>query len=805
MIQGNETQLGFNTNGGYDTGAEQFGDRPIPLSEKEMAEHGILDTHRAMTGETAKQWGSAGMRRREEAASQPQSDGSLPGIDEMAAAEKESDALEAYSREKNIPAAVLRESLGCYAKGEALTIPYYDEQGQQRAARLRHGQGHDPRFSWLPKSDIIPYGLWLRLNQGSGAIVLAEGESDAQSLWMMGIPCLGIPGATLFKSEWARQYLKDRPLWLHHEGDAGGDAFLRLTAQRLKEAGHTAPLWLIRARDIDPRCKDISDLYLLRGKEEARDLLRTALKKRLPLETAEAASPGVLSPVIQHSEFSIQHSVQATVSAENNGFASAQQTLCAGESRPFATASPPAASSLPAFPIDSLPQFGQAIVREVSASIQVPQDLAACFMLGAISACCVGKVQVEPWEGYQEPIQVYILGSANPSERKSPAMAALFRPIYEYQRKENERRAPLIRRYLSEREGAEMKVKRAVLKGNKGDIDAAHKELEEIHEIKPFELIVSDATTEALAQCMARNDGKAALVSAEGGMLGTLCGRYASQQMANVDVILHGYSGEPMSQHRIARGQLDIRRAALSLCLAAQPGVVQRFLTHEAMLECGMVSRFLVASPSSGLGSRLVQGPPMNPGVMAAWDGRLFDLLCWESPVTLKMTEKAAEAYNAWGLEVENRLRPEGDLHDLAGGFGGKLRGNTARIAGLLYILEVGLGPTERRIHGRHMRGAIEIARYFTAHMLALCGAEDLSPEADAVLKVLRRCGVATFTQTFLRRKLNGRRGLDTTDAVAKAIEELLVEEFIFIDTSARPALNNRGRPAGLVYRLKES
>ncbi len=67
-------QLGFNfnTNGGYDT--ETFNEGPIPLSEAEMAEHGILDAHRAMTGETAKQWGSAGMRRREEAASQPQSD-----------------------------------------------------------------------------------------------------------------------------------------------------------------------------------------------------------------------------------------------------------------------------------------------------------------------------------------------------------------------------------------------------------------------------------------------------------------------------------------------------------------------------------------------------------------------------------------------------------------------------------------------------------------------------------------------------------------------------------------------------------
>ena len=218
MTQGTVTQLGFKTNGRYDTETEIFNEGPIPLSEAEMAEHGILNAHRAMT---------------------------------EASAEKESDALEAYSREKNIPPAVLRDSLGCYAKGEALAIPYYDELGQQRAVRLRYEQGHDPRFSWLPKSDIIPYGLWLRLNQGSGAIVLVEGESDAQSLWMMGIPCLGIPGATLFKSEWARAYLKDRPLWLHHEGDAGGDAFLRLTVQRLKEAGHTAPLWLLRTRDID--------------------------------------------------------------------------------------------------------------------------------------------------------------------------------------------------------------------------------------------------------------------------------------------------------------------------------------------------------------------------------------------------------------------------------------------------------------------------------------------------------------------------------------------------------------------------
>ena len=35
-----------------------------------------------------------------------------------------------------------------------------------------------------------------------GLFVLCEGESDAQSLWYMGIPALGIPGADMFKAQY---------------------------------------------------------------------------------------------------------------------------------------------------------------------------------------------------------------------------------------------------------------------------------------------------------------------------------------------------------------------------------------------------------------------------------------------------------------------------------------------------------------------------------------------------------------------------------------------------------------------------
>ena len=673
--------------------------------------------------------------------------------------QRQGEALSLYSREKNIPPDFLKNELGARSHGNALALPYYDEEGRQTALRLRHPKGHEPRFSWEPGGRMLPYGLWLPGNRGKGPLVLAEGESDAHSLWQMRIPALGIPGAALFKKEWIR-CLGGRPLYLHREPDAGGEAFVSKTAGILKEAGYPAPVCLLSAHALDPRCKDISDLYLLRGAEEARELLRRQAGQYLPLDTRVDE---------------------------------------AGEAEPLP---PKAPAALPPFPLDALCQFGRGVVETVSASIQAPADLCACFMLGALSACCVGKVQAEPWEGYREPVQLYLLGSANPSERKSPALAALFGPVYRYQREENERRAPLIRRSISEREGAQLRLKRAVESGKKEEIDRAHRALEELKEVKPFELILSDATTEALAQHMARNEGRAALVSAEGGMLATLCGRYSSQQTANVDVILHGYSGEPMSQHRIARGQLNIQSATLSLCLAAQPGVVQRFITNEAMLECGMVSRFLVCSPHSGLGNRLVQGPPMNAALMAAWELRLQDLLGMEQPLTLRLTPEAAQAFEAWGLEIEGRLGPEGDLRDLAGGFGGKLRGNTARVAALLCLLEHGAEFCGGLIHRRHMDGAVLIARYFTAHMLALCGAEDLSPEADAVLKTLRKSGLESFSQNKVREKVRGMRGLERAEDVALALAELEDAGYIQLDLSVSGTQRGAGRPRSPVYRI---
>ena len=89
----------------------------------------------------------------------------------------------------------------------AVAIPYKDVDGLEQGTRIRVGLT-GARFRWATGSKPCLYGLWrLEKMSGKGYIVLVEGESDAQTLWLHGIPALGLPGANSWKEEW-RNILK---------------------------------------------------------------------------------------------------------------------------------------------------------------------------------------------------------------------------------------------------------------------------------------------------------------------------------------------------------------------------------------------------------------------------------------------------------------------------------------------------------------------------------------------------------------------------------------------------------------------
>lgn len=204
--------------------------------------------------------------------------------------------LAEYGREKGFAVDWLRE-LGLTEDARGVRIPYLDEQGQVAALRWRLREDAPARFLWAPGTQPVPYGLWLPLNRDAKGLMLVEGESDAHTLWKMGLPGLGIPGAATFRPAWAAA-LRDRPLWLHVENDRGGQTFVTRTVQLLREVGHRGPIYRFACADLHSDCKDINDLYLKLGGQQAAAAIRQALMLRIPVEQAPPApsAPAVVQP-----------------------------------------------------------------------------------------------------------------------------------------------------------------------------------------------------------------------------------------------------------------------------------------------------------------------------------------------------------------------------------------------------------------------------------------------------------------------------------------------------------------------------
>ena len=99
-------------------------------------------------------------------------------------------------------------------------IPYMNEAGEVVAVRYRHTLSGAQRFTWRKGDKVLLYGLWrLAEIKKAGWVLLVEGESDCWTCWLFGIPALGIPGKSTWRSEWG-EHFKGLKVLLWQEPDA---------------------------------------------------------------------------------------------------------------------------------------------------------------------------------------------------------------------------------------------------------------------------------------------------------------------------------------------------------------------------------------------------------------------------------------------------------------------------------------------------------------------------------------------------------------------------------------------------------
>ena len=198
---------------------------------------------------------------------------------------------------------------------------------------------------------------------------------------------------------------------------------------------------------------------------------------------------------------------------------------------PFEPFTPPDIPKLPAFPVECLPPVLRDMAQAAAVNLQVAVDMTAVAGLAVMALCVQGKFMINPKPGWMEQLNLYAAVVARPSDRKTPALALMSRPVYAFEKEGNERRAPLVEEYRTKREVLAKKIanlkelaaKPTLSKGEPvtlDDITEPQYELADLEReaVKPLRLLADDTTPEALASLMAVNDGKMGIVSDEGGV-----------------------------------------------------------------------------------------------------------------------------------------------------------------------------------------------------------------------------------------------------------------------------------------------
>lgn len=254
-------------------------------------------------------------------------------------------------------------------------------------------------------------------------------------------------------------------------------------------------------------------------------------------------------------------------------------------------------------------------------------------------------------------------------------------------------------------------------------------------------LYANDATPESLAVAFDEQGGVFAVLSDEGGIIDVLAGLY-SNGVANVDVVLKGYDRSPCRIRRKDR-EIDMN-PCLTFGLAVQPVTLRNFAGKRSFQGRGMAERILFAVPQSTLGFREHDKPAPGQPLVDAYDSAIHRILNDTRPRTLSLSNEAEADLRDFRRGIETMLRPGGKLAEFAG-WGSKLPGNLARIAGLIGLIEQ---PGADEIDAHTMTRSLDLGALLIDHALAAfveMGVDQATADASRCWRWI--AGQSTFTR----------------------------------------------------------
>jgi hypothetical protein len=471
---------------------------------------------------------------------------------------------------------------------------------------------------------------------------------------------------------------------------------------------------------------------------------------------------------------------------------------------------------LPPFPVDALPGWVGDQVAAVAEATQTPPDLVGCIALAALSTAAGGRARVQVRPGWVEPVNIYTVVAMPPGSRKSAVFAAMIAPLLVAEQQLVEATRPrLVDAELAARVARARAERTAKAAENALSTEARDELLAEASDaalaaagmtvpVLP-RLIADDVTVEAAASLLAEQNGRLAVLSAEGGIFATLAGRYSSGQ-PNLEVFLKGHAGDLLRVDRKGRPAEHIASPALTLGLAVQPEVLRDIARMPGFRGRGLLARILYSQPPNTVGRRRIGPNPVPQQVEVAYGQRLRDLVhtaaAWPEPLVVPLSADANARVLQLEAELEPHLAREGSLGHIAD-WASKLTGATVRIAGLLHLAHDPKRAGERPVDVPMVDAAARLGRYYLGHAMAVfdeMGADPRISDARTVLDWLTRNQSVAFTRRDLFYAVRGGRFVKVSDVDPPLA---LLEQHGYIRRSeTSPPRPTGGRPPSPRYEV---
>ncbi|GAB1475204.1 hypothetical protein MASR2M70_00360 [Bacillota bacterium] len=454
---------------------------------------------------------------------------------------------------------------------------------------------------------------------------------------------------------------------------------------------------------------------------------------------------------------------------------------------------------LPPFPVEALPEVIRGYILAVSESTQTSVDMAAVQAIGMVALCGQGKYIIKGSADWSEPLNVYLVIILPPAERKSSVMAMMTFPVEEYEKEVNDDLSSKIIESQMKLDALDKEKRALVDKASKGKAteEELHNKAAEIARYKPVKslrLFVDDVTSEKLASVLAENNGRAAIVSAEGGIFDIISGLY--NKNANIDVFLKGHSGDTIRVDRIGRESESIIHPALTILLAVQPEVLNGLMSNNTFRGRGLTARFLYSMPKSAIGTRAFHTTPIPEKAKQGYTSLVKSLLAENtSNEPIELSNGASEILETLFYEVEGRLK--NDLSDISD-WAGKFVGAVLRIAGILHLAQNPSMPMFVDVSRETMENAMQIGKYFLEHAKAaysLMGADPVNKNAEYLLAAIKRNQMPEFSRRDAMRLC---RRFKTADTLQPVLNRLC--EYGYIAPKPTEVQNSYGRKPSEVY-----